>query len=214
MVKNARRLALAGAFLLVALVVLRWAHGDHIYEAKCVYAYWESDVTTNWAGEVVQPKTELRMGSYADYQRVAAESMTDFLARSTADKPLFRDYLLSCTNSACDVAAVSNAFDSMQFKVYGRPVAVVELFAKAESKVLAIDVVKFTLQRYLEFVEEGDRSREEKALAMLRNAIADKQRRGEDASDLADRLEKAKVALRKQRQRITVVKPPYGVQKK
>ena len=209
MVKNARRLTLAGAFLLVALVVLRWAHGDHIYEAKCVYAYWESDVTTNLAGEVVQPKTELRMGSYADYQRVAAESMTDFLARSTADKPLFRDYLLSCTNSACDVAAVSNAFDSMQFKVYGRPVAVVELFAKAESKVLAIDVVKFTLQRYLEFVEEGDRSREEKALAMLRNAIADKQRRGEDASELADRLERAKVALRKQRQQITVVKPPY-----
>ena len=214
MVGNARSLALAVFFLLVALVVLRWANEDCICESKCVYAYWESDVATNEIGEVVQPKTELRMGSYVDYQRVAAESLTDFLVRRTVDTPLFREYLLSCTNSPYDVVAVSNAFDSVQFKVDGHPAAVVELFAKAESKMLAIDVVKFTLQRYLEFVEEGNRNREEKALAMLRNAIAEKQRRGEDASDLADRLEKAKVALRKQRQRITVVKPPYGVQKK
>ena len=214
MVKNARRLALAGAFLLVALVVLRWAHGDHIYEAKCVYAYWESDVTTNLAGDVVQPKVELRMGSYVDYRLVADESLTDFLFRRTADKPLFRDYWLSCTNSSCDIASVSNAFDSVQFKVTGHPAAVVELFAKAESKALAIDVVKFTLRRYLAFVEEEDRNREEKALAMLKNAIVDKQRRGEDAPELVDRLEKAKVAVRKHRHRITIIKPPYVEQEK
>ena len=69
--------------------------------------------------------------------------------------------------------------------------------------------MKFTLQRYLAFVEEGDRNREEKAVAVLNNSIADKQRREEDASELVDRLEKAKIALRKHRQRITVVKLPY-----
>ena len=56
---------------------------------------------------------------------------------------------------------------------------------------------------------EGYRNREEKALALLKNAIVDKQRRGEDAPELVDRLEKAKIALRKHRQRITVVKLPY-----
>ena len=209
MVRNAWSLALAGVFLLVMLVVLRLAHEDCSYEAKCVYAYWESDVATNEVGDVVQPKMELRMGSYADYRRVAAESMTDFLSRKTADKPLLREYMLSFTNSLCNVAAVSNAFDSVQFNVDGHPAAVVELSAKAESEALAIDVVKFMLQRYLAFVEEGDRNREEKALAMLKNAIADKQRSGEDVSELLDRLEKAKVAVRKHRRRITVVKPPY-----
>ena len=83
----------------------------------------------------------------ADYRLVAEESLTAFLFRRTADKPLVRDYLLSCTNSLHDVTAVSNAFDSVRFKIAGHPAAVVELFAKAESKALAIDVVKFTLQR-------------------------------------------------------------------
>ena len=91
---------------------------------------------------------------------------------------------------------------------------IAELFAKAESRALAIDVVKFTLQRYLAFVEEGDRNREEKALAVLKNAIVDRQRREEDASELVDRLEKAKVAVRKHRHRITIVKLPYVAQEK
>ena len=207
MVGKSWKMVVAATLLVVSLVVLQRTHKDHIYEAKCVYAYWESDVKTNLAGDVVQPKTDLRTGSYVDYRRVAEESLSDFLSR--ADKPLFRDYLLSCTNSPYDVAAVSNAFDSVRFKVAGHPAAVVELFAKAESKELAIDVVKFTLQRYLAFVEEGDRNREEKAVAVLNNSIADKQRREEDASELVDRLEKAKIALRKHRQRITVVKLPY-----
>ena len=212
MVGKSWKLVVAATLLVVSLVVLHRTHKDHIHEAKCVYAYWESDVKTNLAGDVVQPKADLRTGSYVDYRRVAEESLTDFLSR--ADKPLFRDYLLSCTNSPYDVTVVSNAFDSVRFKVVGRPAAVVELFAKAESRALAIDVVKFTLQRYLAFVEEGDRNREEKALAVLKNAVAGKQRRGEDASELVGQLEKAKVAVRKHRQQITVVKPPCGVQKK
>ena len=214
MVGKAWKLVTAAALLVVSLVVLQRTHKDNIYEAKCVYAYWESNVTTNLAGDVVQPETEMRMGSYADYRLVAEESLTDFLFRRTADKPLVRDYLLSCTNSLHDVTAVSNAFDSVRFKITGHPAAVVELFAKAESKALAIDVVKFTLQRYLAFVEEEGMSREEKALAMLKNAIADKQRRGEDAPELVDRLEKAKVAVRKHCHRITIVKLPYVAQEK
>ena len=208
------KLVVAAVFLLVLLAIMRWAHGDSTYEAKCVYAHWESNITTNLAGDVVQPKVELRMGSYVDYRLVAEESLTDFLFGRPADKPLFRDYLLSCTNSPYDIASVSNAFDSVQFKISGHPAAVVELFAKAESKALAIDVVKFTLRRYLAFVEEEDRNREEKALALLKNAIVDKQRRGEDAPELVDRLEKAKVAVRKHRHRITIIKPPYVEQEK
>lgn len=207
------KLVVAVVSLLVLLSILRWAHGDSTYEAKCVYAYWESNVTTNLVGDVVQPKVELRMGPYVDYRLVAEESLTDFLFRRAAAKPLFRDYLLSCTNSLYDVTAVSNAFDSVQFKVAGHPAAVVELFAKAESKALAIDVVKFTLRRYLAFVEEEDRNREEKALAMLKNAIADKQRRGEDALELVDRLAKAEVAVRKHRHRITIIRSPFIILK-
>ena len=208
MVGKTWRLVVVSTLLVVSLVVLQWTHKDHIHEAKCVYAYWESYVTTNLAGDVVQPNIESRMGSYADYRRIASESLTDFLSR--AGKPMFRDYLLSCTNSPYDVAAVSNAFDTVRFKVAGHPAAVVELFAKAESNELAIEVVKFTLRRYLAFVGEGDRNREEKALAVLKNAIADKQRRGEDASALVDRLEKAKVAVRENLPRITVIKPPQA----
>ena len=214
MVGKSWKLVVAATLLLVSLVVLQLMHKDHIYEAKCVYAYWESNVTTNLVGDVVQPKVESRMGSYVDYRLVAEESLTDFLFRRPADKPLFRDYLLSCTNSPYDIASVSNAFDSVQFKISGHPAAVVELFAKAECKSLAIDVVKFTLRRYLAFVEEEDRNREEKALAMLKNAIVDRQRRGEDAPELVDRLEKAKVAVRKHRHRITIIKPPYVEQEK
>ena len=203
------KLVVAAVFLLVLLAIMRWAHGDSTYEAKCVYAYWESNITTNLAGEVVQPKVELRMGSYVDYRLVAEESLTDFLFRRTADKPLFRDYLLSCTNSPYDSASVSNAFDSVQFKISGHPAAVVELFAKAESKSLAVEVVRFTLQRYLAFVEEGDRNREGKALAQLKDAIERKRRKGEGVSDLVAKLKKAEVAVQEYRPRITVIKPPF-----
>jgi len=214
MVGKSWKLVVAATLLVVSLVVLQRTHKDHIYEAKCVYAYWESDVKTNLVGDVVQPESESRMGSYADYRLVAEESLSDFLFRRNADKPLFREYLLSCKNSPYYVADVGNAFNSVRFKVAGHPAAVVELFAKAESRALAIDVVKFTLQRYLAFVEEGDRNREEKALAVLKNAIVDRQRREEDASELVDRLEKAKVAVRKHRHRITIVKLPYVAQEK
>ena len=213
MVGKLWKLVVAAVFLLVLLAILRWTHGDSSYEAKCVYAYWESNVTTNSVGDVVQPKDELRMGSYVDYRRIAAESLTDFLSRMTADKALCRDYLLSCTNSLYDVAAVSNAFDSVRFKVVGHPAAVVELFAKAESKSLAVEVVGFTLQRYLAFVEEGDRNREGKALAQLKDAIERKSHKGEDASDLVAKLERAEIAIQKYRQRITVIRPPFIILK-
>lgn len=211
MVGTTRKMFVAGVILSASLSFLWWPRKDGVYEAKCVYAYWKSQVETNAAGNVIQPEGELSMGAYADYRRIAEESIADFLSGRTADGNLFHDYLRSCTNSLHGADDVSNAFASVHFKVTGDPVAVVELCANAKSRELSIDVIRFTFMRYLAFVEENDRRRDEKALAILKHAIAKKRRSGEDASELADRLEKAKAAIRDYHHRITVIASPATI---
>lgn len=213
MVGNTRKTPVAGVILAVSLSFLWWPRKDGVYEAKCVYAYWKSQVETNATGNVIQPEGKLSMGAYDDYRRIAEESIADFLSRRTADGNLFHDYFRSCTNSLYGAEDVSNAFASVHFKITGDLVAVVELCANAKSRELSIDVVRFTLMRYLEFVEENDRLRDEKMLAILKHAIAKKRRNGEDVSELDDRLEKAKATLREHHHRITVIASPTATRK-
>ena len=166
MVEKKRKLVVSGLLLAATMVVLlcRFLKGE-AYEARCVYAYWKSNIDTNSVGEVVQPELGRHVGPYADYLRVAEERLSEFFTERAGTEPLFLDYLKSSASlSHCDIASVSNAFASIRFSVTGDTVAVVELTSKSESKDLALDVLRFTMQRYLAFMEDNDRRREEKAL--------------------------------------------------
>ena len=213
MVRNIWKLIAAGFLLVATLSLLWWFHKGKTYEARCVYAVWKSSVYTNAVGEVVQPETEQRLGTFTDYRRVAEESLLEFFSKRGASMFLALDYLRSVGNSPYDIAIVSNAFASVRFTITGDPVAVVELSSTSEYKDLALDVLRFTLLRYCAFVEDGDRRREDKALAMFKNDIERKRRDKEDVSDLVVRLEKARVAVQKFRKRITVIRQPFGSSK-
>ena len=209
MVRNIKRLVALVVFLVATIFFLRWIMRERTYEAKCVYAYWKSNVDTNVVGEVVQPETERQLGGYTDYQRVAEESLSEFFTKRTTS--LFLDYLHSSVNSPYDIAIVSNAFASIRFEITGNPVAVVALSSRSKFQDLSLDVLRFTLFRYIAFVEDGERNREEKSLAMLKNSIERKRREGEDASNLVARLEEASIAVQKYRQRISIVRHPFIV---
>ena len=212
MTRNLLKLIGLGVLLFASVFLSWWFLKGKTYEARCAYAYWKSNVDTNTVGEVIQPEGEWRLGAYVDYRRVAEESLSDFFAERNVDMLLFRDYLQSHEDSSHDVASVSNAFASIMFKIAGDPVAVVELSSKSESKDIALDVLRFTLLRYLAFIENNDRRREEKALAIFKNDIERKRCKGEDVSDIVARLEEAKVAVGKCRHRITIIKAPFIIQ--
>ncbi len=208
------KMVVLGVLFAATLSLLWLLHKGETYEARCVYACWRSSVETNAVGEVIQPETEQRVGAYTDYRRVAEENWLEFFSKRGTSMSLALDYLRSVDNSPYGIAIVSNAFASVRFTITGNPVAVVELSAKSGFQDLALDVLRFTLLRYCAFVEENDRRREDKALAMLKNDIERKRRKEEDVSELVDRLEEAKVAVKNFRMRITLVRPPYEVQKK
>jgi len=215
MVEKKRKLVAPGLLLAVTMVVLLcWFLKGETYEARCVYAHWKSNIDTNSVGEVVQPELGRHVGSYADYLRVAEERLSEFFTERAGTESLFLDYVNSSASlSHCDIASVSNAFASIRFAVTGDTVAVVELTSKSESKDLALDVLRFTLQRYLAFIEDKDRRREEKALAMIKNDIERKRCSGEDDSSLVAQLKEAEISILKFRQKITIVRPPYIVRK-
>lgn len=197
--------------LTVMLSVFFWLRQDKIWEAKCVFAYWKNNVVTNESGEVVQPVSEMRLGTYTDYRRVAEESLCGFMSRKGTRRLLLLEYLKTCGGLQLDAIAVSNAFESVRFTISGDVAAIVELSAESNSRSLSLDVVRITLARYIDYVEETNLAREEKALAVLKDAIKKKTRNGENVSDLAARLDAAKVSVGEYRPRITVLKLPFIV---
>lgn len=198
-----------GMSALIALAIMTRPAKHYVYEAKCVYAYWKSDAPTNAAGEVVQPVMESRIGAYTDYCRVAEEDLICFLSSHERRPSLFREYLSSHTNAADNIEAVSNAFAKVHHAVSGNPIAVVALSTEAESQELALDVVNFTIARYLAHARENESFREEKALAAIKAQIRERRQGGGDEADLADTLEKARHAVRRYRDKVTIVKHPF-----
>ena len=195
--------------LIVVLAFVMWPPKPDAYEAKCVYAYWKSDVTTNATGEVVQPNIERRVGTYKDYLRVAEEDLMFFLSQRERRSPLIGEYLSSRMNDVGNAEAVSNVFAKIRYKVSGAPIAVVDLSVEAESRELALDVIKFAIDRYLAHVQENETFREEKAVATIRAQTIKNQQRGEEESDFADRLERARCAARQYRDKVTIIQCPF-----
>ena len=182
------------------------------FNAQCSFALVGSTMPTNALRKVALSEAERGTGPYQDSRIIMRDVLEQLLGRSRRSEDVMQAFVQSMKNSGVQSCSLTNAFLSADYRIDGESSNVVHLFAKGETKELALGVMDFILTNYVQRVKDEDRAREDKALAKLNWDIKRKRELNEDVSCLVDQLGRLQGIIGISRRRVVVITPPHLVE--
>ena len=200
--------ALFSAFA-VGFALIERLNSPKCNEAYCTFVCTERNVETNVFGEIIQPVEKL--GISQDEGRVLREKFRAYLAGNFAGDPtkvvpgLIERFVCACPVWSNRQSVVSNAFESIEFEIAGRPIALVTVSAKSPQETLPLDIVNFLANGFRECIRGSETYVQGKALAWLEHECRRKEKIGECVSEEKRKMAVLRECFGKPRRKVVVL---------